>query len=124
MFDLVPQCKTVGHKWIAFKLAGCPSWQWHRRHHIQNQRQTYFRDTLLRRSTKAHYHNRDHPGEPVPEENFWTLWCKGKINRDRHTHHPPGRHSIRTNQYPYPPSPHFWQAVCPSGYPTNSVKVL
>jgi len=17
----------------------------------------------------------DHPGEPVPEENFWTLWC-------------------------------------------------
>jgi len=21
---------------------------------------------------------RDHPGEPVPEENFWTLWCKGR----------------------------------------------
>ena len=20
---------------------------------------------------------RDHPGEPVPEENFWTSWCKG-----------------------------------------------
>jgi len=20
---------------------------------------------------------RDHPGEPVPEENFWTLCCKG-----------------------------------------------
>ena len=20
---------------------------------------------------------REHPGEPVPEENFWTLWCKG-----------------------------------------------
>jgi len=19
---------------------------------------------------------REHPGEPVPEENFWTLWCK------------------------------------------------
>jgi len=18
----------------------------------------------------------DHPGEPVPEENFWTLWCR------------------------------------------------
>jgi len=18
----------------------------------------------------------DHPGDPVPEENFWTLWCK------------------------------------------------
>ena len=22
---------------------------------------------------------RDYPGEPVPEENFWTLWCKGKL---------------------------------------------
>jgi len=33
---------------------------------------------------------RDHPGKPVPEENFWTLWCKGKINRSRHTDHPAG----------------------------------
>ena len=23
--------------------------------------------------------SRDHPGEPVPEENFWTLWCKGRL---------------------------------------------
>jgi len=22
---------------------------------------------------------RDHPGAPVPEENFWTLWCKGRL---------------------------------------------
>jgi len=22
---------------------------------------------------------RDHPGEPMPEENFWTLWCKGRL---------------------------------------------
>ena len=22
---------------------------------------------------------RDHPGEPVPEENFWTLWCKATV---------------------------------------------
>jgi len=32
-----------------------------------------------------HTHNRftalfwDHPGEPVPEENFWTSWCKGRL---------------------------------------------
>jgi len=31
------------------------------------------------------HHNRfttlfqDHPGEPVPEENFWPLWCKGRL---------------------------------------------
>jgi len=24
---------------------------------------------------------RDHPGQPVPEENFWTLWCKGKLTQ-------------------------------------------
>jgi len=22
---------------------------------------------------------RDHPGELVPEENVWTLWCKGRL---------------------------------------------
>jgi len=47
---------------------------------------------------------RDHPGEPVPEENFWILWCKGLTEADRptiqlgatpsgltnaHLHHPP-----------------------------------
>jgi len=32
-----------------------------------------------------HHHNWftalfwDHPGEPVPEENLWTLWCKGRL---------------------------------------------
>ena len=32
-----------------------------------------------------HHHNhftalfQDHPGEPLPEENFWTLWCKGRL---------------------------------------------
>jgi len=48
---------------------------------------------------------RDHPGEPVPEENFWTLWCKGRLPEadtptirrgatpsgltSAHLHHPP-----------------------------------
>jgi len=31
-----------------------------------------------------HHQNRftvlfHHPGEPVPEEKFWTLWCKGRL---------------------------------------------
>jgi len=21
----------------------------------------------------------DHPSQPVPEENIWTLWCKGRL---------------------------------------------
>jgi len=48
---------------------------------------------------------RDDPGEPVPEENFWTLWCKGRLTEadtmtirlgatpsgltSAHLHHPP-----------------------------------
>jgi len=48
---------------------------------------------------------RDHPGEPVPEENFCTLWCKGRLKEadtptirlgatpsgltSAHLHHPP-----------------------------------
>jgi len=47
----------------------------------------------------------DHPGEPVPEENFWTSWCKGTLTEadtlaiwlgatpsgqtSTHVHHPP-----------------------------------
>jgi len=76
--------------------------------------------------TLFHYHHhhkcftalfRDHLGEPVPEENFWTLWCKGRLTEaDTQT--------IRTNQCPPPPSPHFLQARYSSCHPTNSVKAL
>jgi len=47
----------------------------------------------------------DHPGEPVPDENLWTLWCKGRLTEANtpttrlgatpsgltiaHLHHPP-----------------------------------
>jgi len=58
---------------------------------------------------------RDHPGEPVPEENFW----QGKITEA--DTHPAGCHSIRTNQCPPPPSRYiFLQTGCPSCRPTNS----
>jgi len=65
----------------------------------------------------------DHPGEPVPEENVWTFWCKGRLT-EAATDHPAGCHSIRTNQCSPPPSPIFLQAGCPSCRPTNSVKAL
>jgi len=66
---------------------------------------------------------RDHMGEPVPEENLLTLWCKGRLTEahtwiirlgatpsgltSAHLHHPP-----------------FFTAGCPSCRPTNSVKAL
>ena len=48
---------------------------------------------------------RDHPGEPAPEEKLLDFMVQGKINRGRHTDHPAGCHSIRTNQCTPPPSP-------------------
>ena len=65
---------------------------------------------------------RDHPGEPVPEENFWTLWRKGRLTEaDTLT--------IRLGTTPSGPSsahlhhpPYFLWARCPSCNPTNSVK--
>jgi len=53
---------------------------------------------------------RDHPGQLVPEENFWILWCKRRLT-EADTDHPAGRHFIRTNQCPPPPSPHHTEAL-------------
>jgi len=45
---------------------------------------TNFNHWAVSKHTTTH-HNRhmvlfpDHPGETVPEENFWTLWCKGRL---------------------------------------------
>jgi len=70
--------------------------------------------SLSFRSTSTPHHHtttvlrpffQDYPGEPVPEENFWTLWCKGILTEadtqtiwlgttpsgltSAHLHHPP-----------------------------------
>ena len=79
---------------------------------------------LLSALTTHHNHFtalfRDHPGEPVPEENFWTLWCKGRLT-EADTDQPAGRHSIRTNQCPPPPSPIFYRPdALPAAHPTVS----
>jgi len=58
----------------------------------------------------------DHLGEPVPEENFWTLWCKGRLTEadtptiwrvatpsgltSAHLYHPP---IFFTGQMPFVP---------------------
>jgi len=67
---------------------------------------------------------RDHPGEPVPEENFWTLWWKGRLGEADTTTirlgaTAPGPTSAHLHHPPY-----FLQAGCPSSRPTDSVKAL
>jgi len=59
---------------------------------------------------------RDHPGKLVPEENLWTLWCKGRLTE--------ADTLSRLSSAHLHPSPHFLQAGCPSCRPTNSVKAL
>ena len=67
---------------------------------------------------------RDHPGEPVPEENFWTLWCKGRLTEaDTPTIRLGATPSRLTSaHFHYPPI--FLQAGCPSCRPVNNVKAL
>jgi len=56
-----------------------------------------------------------------PEPPWWAsarrelldFMVQGKINGGRHTNHPAGRHSIRTNQCQPPPSPHFFTGWMP-----------
>jgi len=67
---------------------------------------------------------RDHPGEPVPEENFWTLWCKGRLTEaDTMTIRLGATPSRLTSAHLHHP-PYFLQARYPSCRPTNSVKAL
>jgi len=64
--------------------------------------------------TEPHHHNRLRPFFPGPPR--WAgarrelpdFMMQRKINRGRHTDHPAGCHSIRTNQCPPPPSPIFF----------------
>jgi len=52
----------------------------------------------------------EHLGEPAPEENFCVdFMVQGKINTDNLA----GRHSMRTNQCPPPPSSHFFTGQMP-----------
>jgi len=65
----------------------------------------------------------DHPGEPVPEENFWTLWCNGRLTEaDTPTIRLGAIPSRLTSAHLH--HPHCLQAGCPSCRPTNSVKAL
>jgi len=64
-----------------------------------------------------HHHNR--LTAPFPGQPWWAsarrelldFMVQGKINRGRHTDHPAGCHSMRTNQCPPPPSRHHVAAL-------------
>jgi len=73
---------------------------------------TYFRTTTATTVLRPLF--QDHPGELVPEENFWTLWCKGRLTEA----------DTLTIQLGATPSTLTSAYRCPSCRPTNSVKAL
>jgi len=64
------------------------------------------------------------PGWAGARRKLLDFMVQGKIGRGRHTNHPAGRHSIRTNQCLPPSSSIFLQVGCSSCHPTNSIKAL
>jgi len=66
----------------------------------------------------------DHPGELVPEENLWTLWCKGRLTEaeaDTSTIRLGATPSeLSSTQCPPPPSPNvFYRSdALPAAQPT------
>jgi len=86
IFNITVQCNTEMHKnWIfviflcqlafsciLFRSTVLSSW-------FPSQQHVHVK--LVNKLPHTHTHTphyRDHQGEPVPEENFWTLWCKGR----------------------------------------------
>jgi len=99
--------------------------QWRHLHHLCIFKLHYTTNTTTTTSLRPFF--RDHPGEPVPEENFWTSWCKGRLTQ-RQTHWPSGWMPLHpdwlTSAHLHLHHPPFLQAVYPSCRPTNSVKAL
>jgi len=101
MFGMVVHLDYLG----LMKVRGTGVEKIHRR---KKQYRLFMHVTRLDKDT-AHHHNRailrpfyrNHPGDPMPEESFWTFMVQGKSNRGRHTDHPAGRHSNWTNNSQY-----------------------
>jgi len=57
---------------------------------------------------------RDHVGEPVPEENFWTLLCKGRFTKALHPDQPVPTSTISpffTDRTPFLPANQQCQSI-------------
>ena len=83
----------------------------HRRSYLCYMYNTYYHHT----TTVLRPFFSDHPCEPVPEDNFWTLWCKGRLTEaDTLT--------IRLDATPSGLNilANFLQAGCPSCRPTGT----
>jgi len=75
---------------------------------LYNLLSTVFNKTIITNTTTKTVlltYFRGHPGWAGARRELLDFMVQGKINRGKHTDHPAGCHSIRTNQCPPPPSP-------------------
>ena len=99
---------------------------WYGKTKLTQQKHTFTNQKKCTTTNRHHHNNRftalfpGPPGWAVARRELLEFVVQGKINTD----HPAGRHSVRTNKFPPPPSTHFLHAGCASCRPTNSVKAL
>jgi len=115
-------CEMVTHRSIFVDMPNAITTVPHR-HLLNVNLGCHYKINYIHTTTVLRPFFQDHPGEPVPEDNCWTLWCKGRLTEadtqtiwlcatpsrltSAHLHHPP-----------------LLQARCPSCHPINSVKAL
>ena len=121
--EMTSSTKPEVHNVLHCHRLTCGSWD------MRVDRQTH------RQTDKAdrHHHTtttvlrpffRNYPGEPEPERNFWTSWCKGRLTEvNTLTIRLGATPSGLTSSHLHHPR-HLLQATCPSWRPTNSVKAL
>jgi len=138
-----PRCDVVQKWWIYQRHISVRSWYsdmymyismptQHADSTISNNNSTYTKTIQSRiliyvqmpaKATTTPHHNRftalfpGPPGWAGARRELLDFMVQGKVNRGRHTDHPAGRHSIRTNQCPPPPSPHIFYK--PDGLPAD-----
>jgi len=126
---------TTGVKWVCFRFLGqCSDKSTTKTVHHQNYIECVKECCLLLSSVLCDYVYAttvlrpffwDHPGKPVPGENFWTLWCNGRLTEaDTLTIRMGATPSGLTSAHLHHPTHIFLQAGCSSCRPTNSVKAL
>jgi len=78
-------------------------------------------DTHTHTTTVLRPFFRDYPGEPVPGENFWTLWCKGRLTEaDTQTIQLGATPSGLTSAHPHHPPIFYRPDALPATQPTVS----
>ena len=121
------QTTVCGNKWdhsskkICTQLANfqavlcprsVPSVSWYSAHSLKYYIISWRSNSDLYKLWPPHHHNRftalfpGPPGWASAIRELLAFIVQRKVNRGRHTDHPAGRHSIRTNHCPPPPSPH------------------